>query len=478
MLSLKNISNIYFIGIGGIGMSAIARFFLSNGVKVSGYDKTPTVLTRQLEQEGAIICYVDDLAEMDKNAQLVVFTPAIPASHAQLNWYKSNGYPVVKRSDVLQIITEHTFNICIAGTHGKTSISTMVGHLLRHSGYGSHVFLGGISVNYNTNFWNEGNDVCVVEADEYDRSFLKLSPDIAVVSSMDADHLDIYGTVEKMREAFVEFTSRIKPTGLLIRKHELDALERVPIRRQQTYALTNAAAQDHDTDTCDDPDHHHDEVAPIDIYAENIVVRNGGYVFDAQIAGQTIASLELNVGGQHNIENMLVAIAIAQSLRISHDKIKAAVASYAGVKRRFEYLLNRVDDSGNRQVAIDDYAHHPEELRALLTSVKHLFPEMPVVIAFQPHLFTRTRDLAEAFAEVLSMADKVLLLPVYPAREQPIEGISSETIARHMEAKQVQCLTKNELLDWLIQYKPSLFITAGAGDIDTLLPQVKTILMQ
>src|SRR5512138_488019 len=221
MLTLKDIKRIYFIGIGGIGMSAIARFFLSRGVKVSGYDKTETALTQQLAREGAVIHFADDIALLDKEVQLVVFTPAIPSSHVMLNWYRDNGYQVVKRSDVLQIITEDSFNICVAGTHGKTTMSTMIGHILRHSGYGCNVFLGGISVNYNTNFWSSSNDVCVVEADEYDRSFLKLSPDIAVVSAMDADHLDIYGTLENMQEGFVEFARRIRPGGLLIRKHAL-----------------------------------------------------------------------------------------------------------------------------------------------------------------------------------------------------------------------------------------------------------------
>ncbi len=466
MLSLKDIQRIYFIGIGGIGMSAIARFFLHKGVVVSGYDKTETTLTKQLSEEGALIHYTDDIALLDKDVQLVVYTPAIPAQHEELNWYRNNGYTVVKRSDILQIITADSFNICIAGTHGKTSISTMVGHLLRHTGYGCNVFLGGVSVNYGTNFWGSDNNVCVVEADEFDRSFHKLSPDIAAITSMDADHLDIYGTVEAMEDAFVEFAQRIKSAGVLIRKKQLKRLDEAPIQRQLTYSLINELH----THDCGDDCHSHDDI-PADIHADNIRIEQGGYLFDAYVAGQWIRNVQLNIGGMHNVENMLVAIAVAKMLRIADDKIIAAVADYKGVKRRFEYLWN--NQSTGTQVAIDDYAHHPEELRALLNSAKQLYPALAMTVVFQPHLFSRTKDHATAFAEVLSIADRVVLLPIYPARELPMPGVTSELIAAGMPKDKVQVLTKEEWMADLDIHQPEMLVTAGAGDIDTLLPLVK-----
>ena len=466
MLSLKDIQRIYFIGIGGIGMSAIARFFLHKGVVVSGYDKTETTLTKQLSEEGALIHYTDEVALLDKDVQLVVYTPAIPAQHEELNWYRNNGYKVVKRSDILQIITADSFNICIAGTHGKTSISTMVGHLLRHTGYGCNVFLGGVSVNYGTNFWGSENNVCVVEADEFDRSFHKLSPDIAAITSMDADHLDIYGTVEAMEDAFVEFAQRIKSAGVLIRKKQLKRLDEAPIQRQLTYSLINELH----THDCGEDCHSHDDI-PADIHADNIRIEQGGYLFDAYVAGQWIRNVQLNIGGMHNVENMLVAIAVAKMLRIADDKIIAAVADYKGVKRRFEYLWN--NQSTGTQVAIDDYAHHPEELRALLNSAKQLYPALAMTVVFQPHLFSRTKDHAAAFAEVLSIADRVVLLPIYPARELPMPGVTSELIAAGMPKDKVQVLTKEEWMADLDIHQPEMLVTAGAGDIDTLLPLVK-----
>lgn len=466
MLSLKDIQRIYFIGIGGIGMSAIARFFLHKGVVVSGYDKTETTLTKQLSEEGAFIHYTDDVALLDKDVQLVVYTPAIPAQHEELNWYRNNGYTVVKRSDILQIITADSFNICIAGTHGKTSISTMVGHLLRHTGYGCNVFLGGVSVNYGTNFWGSDNNVCVVEADEFDRSFHKLSPDIAAITSMDADHLDIYGTVEAMEAAFVAFAQRIKSAGVLIRKKQLKRLDEAPIQRQLTYSLHNELH----THECGDDCHSHEDI-PADIHADNIRIEQGGYLFDAYVAGQWVRNVQLNIGGMHNVENMLVAIAVAKMLRIADDKIIAAVADYKGVKRRFEYLWN--NQSTGTQVAIDDYAHHPEELRALLNSAKQLYPAFAMTVVFQPHLFSRTKDHAAAFAEVLSIADRVILLPIYPARELPMPGVTSDLIAAGMPKDKVQVLTKEEWLADLDIHQPEMLVTAGAGDIDTLLPIVK-----
>jgi UDP-N-acetylmuramate--alanine ligase len=311
-----------------------------------------------------------------------------------------------------------------------------------------------------------------VEADEYDRSFLKLSPDIAVVSAMDADHLDIYGTLENMQEGFVEFARRIRPGGLLIRKHALLKLDEAGVSRMMSYNLTGEDVHHAVVDSeFDEHDHDHDH-APADIYATDIRVKEGGYLFNVHIGSHIIHDLRLKVGGLHNIENMLPAVAVAHSLRISDELIRQGVASYRGVKRRFEYVLNETINDAHK-VLIDDYAHHPEELRALLTSAKQLFPQHACTVVFQPHLFTRTRDHAQAFADVLSMADRVLLLPIYPARELPIEGVTSYSIADKMEPGKVTVLEKQELVTWVANHQPQLFITAGAGDIDTLLPDIR-----
>lgn len=455
MIGLNDISRIYFIGIGGIGMSALARYFNHRGVFVSGYDRTRTPLTIALESEGISIHYDDDIALADTSAQLVVYTPAIPAGHTELQWFRDKGYPVVKRSDVLGIITEGSFNICVAGTHGKTSISTMVAHLLRHTGYGCNAFLGGVSANYGTNFWASERNLCVIEADEYDRSFLKLSPDISVVTSMDPDHLDIYLTAGAMEQAFIDFASKTKNSGVLIRKQALKRLNEAMVRRQLTYqlSLTDTAGLDHE----DSPD----------VYTENIVVRDNGYRFDAIVSDDRMDGIELNVGGLHNIENMMVAITIGRLLNIEKSAIADAVKAYKGVKRRFEYILK--EEGG--PVLIDDYAHHPGELEALLHSVRGLFPGRRITVLFQPHLFSRTRDFAEGFASSLSLADEALLLPIYPARELPIPGVTSSIIADKMD--RVMQLEKDEVAEWISINHTDLFVTAGAGDIDAMVPLIR-----
>jgi UDP-N-acetylmuramate--alanine ligase len=456
MIRLNDISRIYFIGIGGIGMSALARYFKNRNASVCGYDRTSTTLTKQLEAEDISIHYTDDISLLDPKAQLVVYTPAIPASHAQLQWYRQHQYHVVKRSDVLGIITEGSFNICIAGTHGKTSISTMVAHMLRHTGYGCNAFLGGVSTNYGTNFWSSERNVCVIEADEYDRSFLKLHPDISVVSSMDPDHLDIYGTAQEMEQAYIDFASKTKVDGILLRGYSLGNLEKSTAKKQLTYASLISSEKGEG----DKPD----------VFAFNITNAAYGYRFDVQISEEVIEDFELQVGGLHNIENMTVAIAIARLLDITPNAIKKAVAAYHGVKRRFEYIVKNVSGA----IFIDDYAHHPMELEALLKSVRGLFPERKITILFQPHLFTRTRDFADGFVRSLQMADKVLLLPIYPARELPIDGVTSAMIGNQIA--QVEMLQKEEVADWVSNHSVDVFITAGAGDIDILVPVIKEIL--
>lgn len=448
---------VYFIGIGGIGMSALARYFHTQGALVSGYDKTSTPLTRELEASGIRVHYNEDLTKVPQNAELVVYTPAIPKEHQELVYLQQQGYNVVKRSDVLQMISNSSFNICIAGTHGKTTITTMIAHLLRDSGYGCNAFLGGISVNYGTNFWSHERNVCVIEADEYDRSFLKLSPDIAVITAMDADHLDIYGTAEEMEKAFIEFTGKVKPSGKLVSKFGLKRGKDLLTPDRTTYSLQNESA---------------------DVYAYNIRMKSGSYTFDVVMKDNLLNDVVLHMGGMHNVENITAAIAVASSLGIENEKIKSAVENFRGVKRRFEYIIKT-----DNQVFIDDYAHHPEELRALITGAKSLFAGKTCTVIFQPHLFTRTRDHADGFAEVLDLADRVVLLPIYPARELPIEGVNSEMILERMKNPNKELVKKEDLMSWAQQYAKTwnkelgnVLVTAGAGDIDGELVGIKEIL--
>lgn len=444
--------SVYFIGIGGIGMSALARYFKAKGVKVSGYDRTATKLTRQLEAEGIDVHYTDDISLADKDAALVVFTPAVPKEHRELNYFIDNAYPLLKRSDVLGAITNSSFNICVAGTHGKTTTSTMVAHILRHSGYGCNAFLGGISANYGANFWASEKNVCVVEADEYDRSFLKLSPDVAIITAMDPDHLDIYGTAENVEQAFLDFSGKIKTGGKLFLKHGLKRSGDFRVADTVTYSTADDKAG---------------------IHMKNLVIENGAYRFDVVAKDWSLGSVELNMGGLHNIENLLAAIGVAMHLSIDAEKIKAAVKAFRGVKRRFEYIVKN-----ESVVYIDDYAHHPDELKALLMGAKNLYPGKKCTIVFQPHLYSRTRDFAEGFASVLGLADEVVLLPIYPARELPVEGVTSEMLLGLMTNKNSRVVEKKELVNRLNEQELEVLITAGAGDIDTLVEPIREMLEQ
>ena len=446
------VGNIYFIGIGGIGMSALARYFHSKNYTVSGYDKTSTELTRTLEASGIAIHYEENLDLIPKDAKVIVYTPAIPKHHAELVFYQENGYKVVKRSDILQWITESSFNICVAGTHGKTTTTTMTGHILRHSGYGCNAFLGGIAANYGTNFWSDDNNVVVVEADEYDRSFLKLTPDVAIITAMDADHLDIYGTPEEFGNAFIQFSQKIKEGGCLISKYGLGREAEFTVANHFTYGFNDNRAT---------------------VYAKDIKVSNGSYLFDVVYKGENISDVALHMGGLHNIENAVAAISVAKYLGIEDEKIKAAVADFKGVKRRFEYIVKN-----EKQVLIDDYAHHPEELRALISGVRSLFKEEKLTLIFQPHLYSRTNDLADEFGVSLSMADEVVLLPIYPARELPIPGVTSEMLLDKLTIKDKQVLGKEEMVEWVKSNKPQLIVMAGAGDIDVLVNSVKTVISE
>ena len=458
MIQLNDIQRVYFIGIGGIGMSALARYFHSRGAAVSGYDKTKTELTTELVKSGIAIHYEDNISLLPEQVDLVVYTPAVPTTHAELNYYRDNGVPVLKRSEVLQIISNGSFNICVAGTHGKTTITTMIAHLLRHTGYGCNAFLGGISSNYNTNFWSSERNVCVIEADEYDRSFLRLSPDMAIISSMDPDHLDIYGTEEALQQAFIEFSGKLKPGGWLINKFGLKKGSLLKAEKHLTYSLQNESA---------------------DVYAQNIKMNNGSYLFDVVIQEELISDITLNMGGMHNVENVIAAITVAHHLGIESEKIRTAVQDFKGVKRRFQYVIKT-----DKVVFIDDYAHHPEELSALIAGTKSLFEGKKCTVIFQPHLFSRTKDFAEGFAKSLDLADAVILLPIYPARELPMEGVTSELILDKMLIKDKRVLKKEEVVNYIKQsVLPKIhpefgevFITAGAGDIDTLVQPLKEVL--
>ena len=450
MNPLIDLKRIYFIGIGGIGMSALARYFNTQGVFVSGYDKTPTALTDSLVEEGISIHFEDDLNQIDKAATVIVYTPAIPSEHKELNFYRDNGYLVVKRSDVLQWVTENAFTIGIAGTHGKTTTTSMTAHILRHTGYGCNAFLGGIASNYDTNFWSHERNVVVVEADEYDRSFLKLSPNIAVITAVDPDHLDIYGTAEEVLKAFGQYADKIKPGGTLIQKIGTTVETSATDKTISTYGYNHTEAGYH---------------------ANALKVVDGSYVFDLVHPNGVLKNVVLNMGGLHNVENAIAAIAIALCLGIEDAKIIAAVADFKGVKRRFEYKVKT-----SNKVLIDDYAHHPEELSALISGVKSIFPNQKMVLVFQPHLYSRTQDQSAGFSATLDQADEVILLPIYPARELPIPGVTSDMLLAAMTIEKKQVMSKEQLMDWAASSEDKLIVMAGAGDIDVCINQIQKIL--
>jgi UDP-N-acetylmuramate--alanine ligase len=450
MIAINSIKNIYFIGIGGIGMSALARYFNQKGVKVFGYDKTRTSLTSQLENEGMTIHYEDALELLQKDIDLVVYTPAIPKDHKELNWYKDNGYTLYKRSDLLEAISTSLFSITVAGTHGKTTISTMCAFLLREMGVGANAFLGGISVNYNTNYWSADAPNAVIEADECDSSFLKLNPSIAVLSSMDADHLDIYGTAESMEEAFIAYTTKIKKGVTLIAKYGLKRAGDLVADRIITYSLNDTNA---------------------DVYASGLKIENGSYRFNISSKWFQLQDVVMQIGGLHNIENALAAFTVCYTMNLDLEKAKACFANFSGIKRRFEYIVKSTDS-----IYIDDYAHHPAELETLIKSAKNLYPNKKCLVVFQPHLFTRTKDLVDGFATSLSLADELIVLPIYPARELPMEGVASELILSAMKVKKGAVLSKEATLQYIQNHAIELLITAGAGDIDQLIQPIKTIL--
>lgn len=440
-MNLSSIHSIYFIGIGGIGMSGLARYFHANGYAISGYDKTSSALTTEMIQEGMNIHFEEDLSVIPLDADLVVYTPAIPPDHKELMYYRENDYPVIKRADLLEELTKDMFTIAVAGTHGKTTTSSMIAHILKSSGYDCTAFLGGISANYHSNFLAGKNKTVVVEADEFDRSFLKLHPNMAVVTSCDPDHLDIYQTKDNVIESYGAFTKMIKHDGVLITKRNLTFPDRSADNIKTLY-------------------YGFDDITG-DAYAEHLRLENGTYAFNF-IHGMTrIKDIHLSIAGRHNAENAIAAATVAALLKIDGDKIRRALDSFAGVQRRFQFIVRN-----SKVVYIDDYAHHPAEIMAFLKSVREIFPDRKITCIFQPHLFSRTRDFADGFGDSLSLADEVILLPVYPAREKPIQGVHATMLLAKINAVAKCVVEKENLMSHLANCKIEVLVTVGAGDID------------
>ena len=445
-MNLNQIHNVYFIGIGGIGMSALARYFKFIGKNVAGYDKTPTHLTDELKAEGIAI-HFDDMVELialpflNKENTLVVVTPAVPKAHLQWNYFLQNGFEVKKRAEVLGIITKDTYCFAVAGTHGKTTTSSILGHVLYESGLDVTAFLGGIVENYNSNLIGSGKTITVVEADEFDRSFLHLHPDMACVTSMDADHLDIYGDTASIEASFREFADKVADKSKLFVNNGL-SLDGVTVG-----------------------------VNSGQFSAVNIRIENGWYVFDVQTPYELIQDVRFGLPGHHNLTNALLALAMARTYGVPSEDIKRALASFKGVKRRFSYQIKK-----QGLVYIDDYAHHPTEINAVYQAVSELYPDEKVLAVFQPHLFSRTRDFADGFAKSLSAFENVVLLDIYPARELPIEGITSKWLLEKIENPNKKLVSKHDLVPLLKMSDATVIVTIGAGDIGEMVPEIKKVL--
>ncbi|MEW5674936.1 UDP-N-acetylmuramate--L-alanine ligase [Flavobacterium enshiense] len=446
-MNLNQIQNVYFIGIGGIGMSAIARYFKFIGKNVAGYDKTPTHLTEELEREGIQIHFEDSIAligqeYLNKDNTLVVITPAVPKSHAEWNYFLDNGFVVKKRAEVLGIITKDTFCFAVAGTHGKTTTSSILGHVLYESGADVTSFLGGIVENYNSNLIGNGKTVTVVEADEFDRSFLHLHPNIACVTSMDADHLDIYGDKASIEASFIEFANKVED------KAKLFVTNGLPIE-----AITVGVNDDSK------------------FVAKNIRIEDGWYVFDVETPTETITNLKFGLPGRHNLTNALLALAMAKTFGTPTDAIAKAFLTFKGVRRRFSFQIRKPDF-----VYIDDYAHHPTEINAVHQAVRELYPGKKVLAVFQPHLFSRTRDFVDDFAKSLSQFDEVFLMEIYPARELPMEGVTSSWLLGKIENDNKRLVQKEELIALMQASDAPIVVTIGAGDVGEMVPEIKKAL--
>ncbi|HJG77912.1 UDP-N-acetylmuramate--L-alanine ligase [Phocaeicola barnesiae] len=455
-MNVNTLKAVYFIGAGGIGMSALVRYFLSKGKKVAGYDRTPSELTQKLNEEGASIHYEENTALIPDDFKqpettLIIYTPAIPANHQELTYFRENGFEIQKRAQVLGMLTRTERGMCVAGTHGKTTTSTMAAHLLHQSHVTCNAFLGGISKNYGTNLLlSDKSDLVVIEADEFDRSFHWLTPYATVITATDSDHLDIYGTHEAYVESFRKYTSLIRPDGYLIIKKGIDLQPDVQ-PRVTVYTYSNDEG---------------------DFHAENIRIANGEITFDFISPLGNIADIRLGVPVYVNIENGVAAMALAQIGGATAEEIRTAMATFQGVDRRFDFKIKN-----DRIVLLSDYAHHPAEIRQSVTSIRTLYPDKKITAIFQPHLYTRTRDFYKEFADSLSLLDEVILLDIYPAREQPIPGITSQLIYDNLRPGIEKCLCKKEdLLDLLKNKHLEVLITLGAGDIDNYIPQISELL--
>lgn len=455
MMDLSKISNIWFIGIGGIGMSALARYFTAGGFTVGGYDRTESPLTKNLASEGMDLIFTDDPGEvprhyLNKERSLIIYTPAIPGDNSILNYFRSEGYKMHKRSEILGVISRNTRSVAVAGTHGKTSVSTLTAHLLKQSETDCSAFLGGISKNYNTNLLTGTGNITVMEADEYDRSFLQLYPEIALITSLDADHLDVYGDHDSMVRAYQDFTGNIRDGGIIIINEKIAGRLRLPGSiKSYTYGFSDSS----------------------DYYPSDITVTDGAYRFHIHGPEGVIRDISLLVPGKMNIENAVGAVALAQLAGASADDIRKALLYYKGVARRFDLRIN-----SDSIIYIDDYAHHPEELNYCIESVREFYGDRKITGIFQPHLYTRTRDHADAFAAALDTLDRAVLLPVYPAREEPIEGVDTGIIYEKMKLKHKQLAGKEEVPRLLESMDIEVLLTMGAGDIDRLVGPIENML--
>jgi UDP-N-acetylmuramate--alanine ligase len=456
----KKIQIVYLIGIGGIGMSALAKYFLLHNKKVYGYDLNISDNTKTLEQLGAIIHYNDEpqvIKELiNKNNIeniLIIYTPAIPQTSNILKWLNEKNIRIFKRSEILgEICNNYKYTIAVAGTHGKTTTSSLLAHILNNSTHLCCAFLGGILKNYNSNFiFNENTDYIVVEADEYDRSFLHLNSYASIITAVDPDHLDIYGNYENLKDAFQQFTNKIKPNGKLLIKKPIAFTPKIDENiHMLTYSIKNINA---------------------DCYINNVSIINGFYKFDIITPFETINDIQPKILGLHNLENILAAASMALWLGVNKNVIKSAIENFSGIKRRFDVQINN-----NHFTLIDDYAHHPEEIKATISSIKELFPSKKMTIIFQPHLYSRTKDLATEFAEALNLADEICLLPIYPAREEKIEGVTSKLIYDKIKNSNKHLIEENQLLNYIKSKKPELIITMGAGDVNKFIEPIKNIL--
>lgn len=456
-MELNQLHKIYFIGIGGIGMSALARYFIGLGMEVHGYDRTETELTKALAAEGMVIHYTDNVSYIPNGVDLVIFTPAVPKDHTELIYFQQNNFPVLKRSEVLGLISRSMKCIGVAGTHGKTTTSCLVTHILRVGGVDATAFLGGLSLSIGSNFVQGKSDWVVVEADEYDRSFLRLSPDMAIINSMDPDHLDIYGDEKTFRQAFRDYTKKVKPGGKVFKKQGLILRgDKNQDASWSTYGLKKG-----------------------DYRAVNLRVENGFFVFDYKSPKGDILNIKTTLPGQHNVENATAAIAVAQELGVTPEKVKEALATFKGIKRRFQYIYQ---NDAQQVTFIDDYAHHPTELTAAIKAARTLYPKRHLIGIFQPHLFSRTNDFQDGFAAALDMLDETILLDIYPARELPMAGVTSEILFNKMLNPNKTLTTKSELMSLLRgrintkDLKNTTILTLGAGDIDTFVEPISVLL--